>query len=37
MKTCKCKHLIDDYLFDRLDDEKKKKFEEHYFNCPYCF
>ncbi len=37
MKTCKCKHLIDDYLFDRLDDEKKKKFEEHYFNCTYCF
>lgn len=37
MKMCKYKHLIDDYLFDRLDDEKKKKFEEHYFNCPYCF
>ena len=37
MKMCKCEHLIDDYLFDRLDDEKKKKFEEHYFNCPYCF
>jgi hypothetical protein len=34
---CKCEHLIDNYLFDRLDDEKKKKFEEHYFNCPYCF
>ena len=34
---CKCEHLIDDYLFDRLDDEKKKKFEEHYFNCHYCF
>ncbi|NIM58785.1 MAG: hypothetical protein GTO16_07555 [Candidatus Aminicenantes bacterium] len=34
---CKWKHLIDDYLFDRLDDEKKKKFEEHYFNCSYCF
>jgi len=37
MKKCKCEHLIDDYLFDRLDDEKKKKFEEHYFNCSYCF
>ncbi|NIO49206.1 MAG: hypothetical protein GTN73_07200 [Candidatus Aminicenantes bacterium] len=37
MKMCKCEHLIDDYLFDRLDDEKKKKFEEHYFNCPNCF
>jgi hypothetical protein len=37
MKMCKREHLIDDYLFDRLDDEKKKKFEEHYFNCTYCF
>ncbi len=37
MKMCKCEHLIDDYLFDRLDDEKKNKFEEHYFNCHYCF
>ncbi len=37
MKICKCEYLIDDYLFDRLDDEKKKKFEEHYFNCLYCF
>ncbi len=37
MKMCKCEYLIDDYLFDRLDDEKNKKFEEHYFNCPYCF
>ena len=37
MKMCKCENLIDDYLFDRLDDEEKNKFEEHYFNCPYCF
>lgn len=37
MKMCKYEYLIDDYLFDRLDDEKKKKFEEHYFNCTYCF
>lgn len=37
MKMCKCEHLIEDYLFNRLDDEKKKKFEEHYFNCTYCF
>jgi len=37
MKMCESEYLIDDYLFDRLDDEKKKKFEEHYFNCPYCF
>ncbi len=37
MKICKCEYLIDDYLVDRLDDEKKNKFEEHYFNCHYCF
>ena len=37
MKMCKFEYLIDDYLFDRLDDEKKNKFEEHYFNCHYCF
>lgn len=37
MKVCKSEHLIDDYLFDRLDEEKKNKFEEHYFNCPPCF
>ncbi len=37
MKMCKCEYLIDDYLFDRLDDEKKKKFEGHYFSCPNCF
>lgn len=29
--------MIDDYLFDRLDDTQKEKFEEHYFNCPPCF
>ena len=34
---CESEHLIDNYLFDRLDDEEKNKFEEHYFNCPYCF
>jgi hypothetical protein len=28
---------IFDYLFDRLHDEEKNEFEEHYFNCPYCF
>ncbi len=37
MKMCKCEHLIDDYLFDRLDDEEKNKFEKHYFNCAFCF
>ncbi|MCJ7680803.1 MAG: zf-HC2 domain-containing protein, partial [Candidatus Aminicenantes bacterium] len=35
----KCLHtgLIDDYLFNRLDEREKEKFEEHYFNCPACF
>jgi hypothetical protein len=37
MKECKFEDLIDNYLLNRLDEEKKKKFEEHYFNCPYCF
>jgi hypothetical protein len=37
MKMCKYEHLIDDYLLDRLDDKKRKRFEEHYFNCSYCF
>jgi len=37
MKECKFEDLIDNYLLNRLDEGKKKKFEEHYFNCPYCF
>jgi len=37
MRKCKFEDLIDNYLLNRLDDEKKKKFEVHYFNCPYCF
>lgn len=37
MRKCKSEYLIDDYLFNRLDEEKKKKFEEHYFSCSYCF
>jgi len=37
MRKCKFEDLIDNYLLNRLDEEKKKKFEEHYFNCPYCF
>ncbi len=37
MKKCNFEDLIDDYLLNSLDEEKKKKFEEHYFNCPYCF
>jgi len=37
MRKCKFEDLIDNYLLNRLDEDKKKKFEEHYFNCPYCF
>ena len=37
MKECKYKELIDDYLFNRLSEDKITEFEEHYFNCPECF
>ncbi len=37
MRKCKFEDLIDNYLLNRLDGGKKKIFEEHYFNCPYCF
>ncbi len=37
MRKCKFEDLIDNYLLNRLNGGKKKKFEEHYFNCPCCF
>jgi hypothetical protein len=37
MRKCNFEDLIDNYLLNRLDKDKKKKFEEHYFNCPDCF
>jgi len=37
MRKCKSEVLIDSYLLNRLDEDNKKKFEEHYFNCSYCF
>jgi len=37
MRKCKSEYLIDGYLLNRLDEEIKKKFEEHYFSCSYCF
>ncbi|NOR52837.1 MAG: hypothetical protein GQ536_01955 [Candidatus Aminicenantes bacterium] len=37
MKNCNSKVQIEDYLFNRLDEDKKEEFEEHYFNCPSCF
>ena len=37
MKKCKYENLIDSYLFNRITEERKGEFEEHYFNCPDCF
>ncbi len=37
MRKCKFEDLIDNYLLNRLDEDKKKYFEEHYFNCSCCF
>ena len=37
MKKCNSKVQIDDYLFNRLDEDTKEEFEKHYFNCPSCF
>ena len=37
MKKFKFENLIDEYLFDRLDETQKESFEEHYFSCPLCF
>jgi len=37
MNKCKFEDFIDDYLLNRLVDDKEKKLEQHYFNCPCCF
>lgn len=37
MKKCKHDEFIDDYLMNRLNEEERGKFEDHYFNCPLCF
>ena len=37
MKKCKFENLIDDYLLNRIDENQKEAFEEHYFNCSHCF
>jgi hypothetical protein len=37
MKKCMFEEFIDDYLLNRLGKNKELIFEEHYFNCPYCF
>lgn len=37
MKKCKFDDLIDSYLLNKLEREKRENFEEHYFNCQRCF
>ena len=37
MNKCKRENLIDDYLLNRLSEEKREEFEQHYFDCPICF
>jgi hypothetical protein len=37
MKKCKFEDLIDDYLYNRLDETQKEAFESHYFACSHCF
>ncbi len=37
MNKCSYEGWIDEYLLNRLDDGRRKEFEEHYFNCPACF
>jgi hypothetical protein len=37
MRRCKHQDLIDDYLLNKLSEEKKQEFEAHYFNCRVCF
>lgn len=37
MRECDFTNLIDDYLLNRLAEDDKNKFEEHYFNCSSCF
>jgi len=37
MRNCKFEEMIDKYLLNRLSEDEKSIFEEHYFNCPSCF
>ncbi len=37
MKECNFENFIDDYLLNRMTEEKKEMFENHYFNCFNCF
>ncbi|HEX9901253.1 MAG TPA: zf-HC2 domain-containing protein [Acidobacteriota bacterium] len=37
MTSCCYQDEIDEYLLNRLSQEDKAAFEEHYFNCKACF
>jgi hypothetical protein len=37
MKKCEHEETIDLYLLNKLSENEKWKFEDHYFNCPSCF
>jgi len=37
MKKCQFEDHIDSYLLNKLGQEDRDIFEEHYFNCPTCF
>jgi len=37
MTSCCYRDDIDEYLLNRLSEEDKAAFEEHYFNCKACF
>ena len=37
MNKCKYEDLIDGYLLNKISEEKREEFEEHYFNCSICF
>lgn len=37
MKKCEYEETIDLYLLNKLSENEKWKFEDHYFNCPLCF
>ncbi|MBN2198304.1 MAG: zf-HC2 domain-containing protein, partial [Candidatus Aminicenantes bacterium] len=37
MNSCPHRKLIDDYLLNRLGEDEKNRFEEHFFNCRFCF
>jgi hypothetical protein len=37
MKKCEREETIDLYLLNKLSENEKWKFEDHYFNCSSCF